>query len=185
MMRPSRAAILFSGTSPKELASLLTEVMTTKRYVSTITPLPKGYPSYQGEWLGFIVAENPKNNLCALIPNDVTYVFNVALWIAQTRPKQSFCAWQRLQGLDPVLKYYSQGRPQLRDGVDRDLEVTWSIPSELPVDVTEPSEFGLPSQAQSFESFFGRTIEPYSAHSNPPVEDEIMLAFLDRRSPIA
>jgi len=184
-MRPSRAAILFSDTSPGELEELVKNVLLAKKYTSTKDTVPRGYPAYVGEWLGFVVTRSDDLRVTVLVPEDISQVFTIALWIAEHSPDLAFCAWRGLQGMDPVLKFYAQGRPQFRDGPDRDLEVMWSIPAELPTNMITPSEIGLPSTATQVQEAIGTALEPYSAQVRTLGSQDIRTAFLDRKSPLA
>ena len=184
-MRPSRAAILFAGMPPVDLSSLLTGVLSSRRYTLTTETIPRGYPAYLGEWLGFVLTQSPNGTMSIIVPEDVSHVFTTALWIAESLPDQHFCAWQQLQGLKPVLKYYAKGRPQLRDGIDRDLEITWTLPQALPSDIRPPSEINLPSRATDVERLVGAPIETYRSLVQTPGTGDLKIGFLDRKSPLA
>jgi hypothetical protein len=184
-MRPSRAAILFRDRSPAELQETLRETLTARRYSSSAAALPRGYAAYVGEWLGFVLTRSDDLRTGVMIPEDISQVFTIALWLTEHNPALSFCAWRCLQGMEPVLKYYADGKPQFRHGPDRDLEVMWSIPTELPVDIVSPEELGLPGRTDDVEQSIGSALEPYHHQIRVLGSQDQSIGFLDRRSPLA
>mgnify|MGYP001452206540 CR=1 FL=1 len=184
-MQPSRAAIILPGISLTEAEEVLTNALKSRRYNRVKTPPPRGYPTYLGEWLGFAVYTDTNNSLTVVVPHDVSQVFTVALWIAEASPSLVFCAWRKLQALPPVLKYYAQGRPQFRDGPDRDLEVTWSIPTHLPANIASPEDMKLPATAHEVDALLGGVLNSYQTLTQEPGLDLRTIGFLDRKSPLA
>jgi hypothetical protein len=184
-MRPSRAAILFRDSPPAELEKILRNTLAARRYMHSSEPLPRGYATYVGEWLGFVLTRSDDLRIGVIIPEDISQVFTIALWLAEHEPSLAFCAWRCLQGMDPVLKYYASGKPQLRLGPDRDLEVMWSIPTELPVDIVSPEELGLPGRVDVVEESIGSALEPYKHQIRVLGSQDQSIGFLDRRSPLA
>ena len=184
-MQPSRAAMILPGMSPQEVEELLKTTLKSRRYDLTNTRPPRGYPTYLGEWLGFAIYENTNTSLSVVVPQDVSHVFTVSLWIAEENPDLVFCAWQKLKALPPVLKYYADGRPQFRDGPDRDLEVTWKVPTHMPTSIAPPEDMKLPATAHEVEALLGGTLKSYESLTQEPGLHLRTLGFLDRKSPLA
>ena len=184
-MRPSRAAILIPGFVPAELESLLADVLSARRYTAWDEPLPRGYAAYVGERLAFILTRSDDLGHGIIVPEDISHVFTTALWMAEEAPNLAFVAWRALQGMPPVMKFYALGRPQLKVGPDRDLEVMWNIPSTLPIDIVSPTEAGLPDSPDAIEKVGGSALAPYREQTSYVGPNDRSVAFLDRRSPLA
>lgn len=187
-MDASRAAIMIPSTSVAGMADLLTRVLSQRRYEARAEVLPPQSMTYAGEWLAYRLHELTGTGLAGsrlglIVPDDRAHLFTDALWIAEAEPGLSFLAWQQMKGMQPVLKYYAQGRPQWRSGNDPDHEVTWAIPTSLPVDIQPPETHQLPTNAAEFETSGGYLLAPF-AHPIACEPCPRLMYFLDRRSPL-
>jgi hypothetical protein len=181
---PSRAAVALAAAHPKHLEALLEEVLPRHGYRRHVAPLPRGYRPADGEWLGLVLTRSDDLRMGLLIPEDLSAVFQLALWITGARPDLYFLAWRRYRGMAPVMKVYADGQPQYRDGDDDDVELTWNLPRQPGLNLVTPAEAGLPADALALEEAAGSGLAPYPEQLGRLGPEDRTVAWLHKSSPL-
>ena len=181
-MEPSRAAIIFPENQSIRILSWLDETLRSKRYKPWSDPIPSGYLLRPLEWLGFVITRSDHHQWGVLVQKDVSQIFQLALWLSTQYPDLQFLAWRRLRGLEGVLKYYAKGQPQLKVGDDNDLELTWHVPTTLPVNVPSPTDVGLTIDPTELEDCCGTALRPYDSQIQQPVASATRASYIRRDS---